>query len=82
MGPYGASLLDGSEYTGSYIHTTSEEVMNQYHRPKINALIEGGVDILAFETIPCRAEAEVLLNLLKNEYPNAKAWLSFSCKVG
>lgn len=55
--------------------------MNEYHRPKINALVEGGVDLLALETIPCKTEAEVLINLLKNEYPNVKAWLSFTCKV-
>lgn len=81
LGSYGAYLHDGSEYTGSYIQNTSIETMNEYHRPKINALIEGGVDLLAFETIPCKAEAEVLVNLLKHEYPNMKAWLSFSCKV-
>lgn len=55
--------------------------MNGYHRSKISALVEGGVDLLALETIPCRAEAEVLVNLLKREFPNVKAWLSFSCKV-
>lgn len=81
IGSYGAYLHDGSEYTGSYIQTTSVETMNEYHRPKINALIEGGVDLLAFETIPCRTEAEVLVNLLKNEYSSMNAWLSFSCKV-
>lgn len=81
MGSYGASLHDGSEYTGSYIQTTTVETMNAYHRPKISALIEGGVDLLGIETIPCKSEAEVLLNLLKNEYPNVKAWLSFTCKV-
>lgn len=81
LGAYGAHLHDGSEYTGSYIQTTSIETMNEYHRPKINALVEGGVDLLAFETIPCKTEAEVLLNLLKNEFPSTKAWLSFTCKV-
>lgn len=81
VGPYGASLHDGSEYTGSYIQTTSVETMNNYHRSKISALVDGGVDLLALETIPCKAEAEVLVNLLKREFPNVKAWLSFSCKV-
>lgn len=81
LGSYGAYLHDGSEYTGSYIQSTSVETMVEYHRPKFNALIEGGVDMLAFETIPCKAEAEVLINLLKKDYPNMKAWLTFSCKV-
>lgn len=82
VGPYGASLHDGSEYTGAYIQTTSLETMNNYHRSKISALVEGGVDLLALETIPCKAEAEVLVNLLKNEYPNVRAWVSFTCKDG
>ncbi|KAK9304623.1 hypothetical protein QLX08_004052 [Tetragonisca angustula] len=35
----------------------------------------------ALETIPCYQEAEALIELLK-EYPNVKAWLSFSCEKG
>jgi S-methylmethionine-dependent homocysteine/selenocysteine methylase len=42
--------------------------------------VEAGVDILAFETIPAQSEGEVLAELLK-EFPEQKAWLSFSCKV-
>jgi hypothetical protein len=54
--------------------------MADWHRPRIRALVEAGVDILAFETVPAQSEAEVLLGLLK-EFPEQKAWLSFSCKV-
>ncbi|XP_075981443.1 translin-associated factor X-interacting protein 1-like [Anticarsia gemmatalis] len=79
VGPYGAHLHDGSEYDGSYADKVSPETMREWHIPRINALIEAGVDILAFETLPCQKEAEVLVNLLK-EYPKMKAWLSFSCK--
>ena len=35
--------------------------------------------MLACETIPCRIEAEALVELLK-EYPQLPAWLSFSCR--
>lgn len=80
VGPYGAFLTDGSEYTGNYISTCDIEYIKKWHRPRIQALIEGGVDVLAFETIPALQEAKVLIELLK-EYPNMKAWLSFSCKV-
>ncbi|KAK7590705.1 hypothetical protein V9T40_002318 [Parthenolecanium corni] len=79
VGPYGAFLTDGSEYTGNYISTCDIEYIKKWHRPRIQALIEGGVDVLAFETIPALQEAKVLIELLK-EYPNMKAWLSFSCK--
>ena len=37
-------------------------------------------DMIAFETIPSRKEAEALAELLK-EFPNVKAWFSFSCQV-
>uniref|UniRef100_A0A1B6KMJ4 Hcy-binding domain-containing protein n=1 Tax=Graphocephala atropunctata TaxID=36148 RepID=A0A1B6KMJ4_9HEMI len=79
VGPYGAGLHDGSEYRGEYVETTSPDTIIAWHTPRIEALLDAGVDLLAIETIPALAEAEVLLNLLK-KYPKAKAWLSFSCK--
>ncbi|CAK9832854.1 Homocysteine S-methyltransferase 1 [Anthophora retusa] len=78
-GPYGASLHDGSEYSGAYGKTTSRETMIQWHRSRINALVNSGIDLLALETIPCYQEAEALVQLLR-EYPSIKAWLSFSCE--
>lgn len=81
VGPYGASLHDGSEYTGSYASTTPINTIRDWHIPRINALVEAGVDLLAIETIPCRAEAEMLAQLLKENYPSTKAWLSFSVAV-
>jgi homocysteine S-methyltransferase len=42
--------------------------------------LEAGADLLAFETIPSIKEGLALCKLL-DEYPNTKAWLSFSCKV-
>lgn len=80
VGPYGAFLHDGSEYTGNYKDSISSSILNEWHKPRISALIEGGIDLLAFETIPCEKEAVVLLSILK-EFPNMKAWLSFNCKV-
>lgn len=82
VGPYGASLHDGSEYSGSYAKTTPLEVMREWHLPRITALVEGGVDILGLETIPCKAEALMLVELLKEKFPGVKAWLSFSISVG
>ncbi|XP_076749722.1 betaine-homocysteine S-methyltransferase [Xylocopa sonorina] len=78
-GPYGASLHDGSEYTGAYGKSTPRETIIEWHKPRINALIDAGVDLFAFETIPCYQEAEAVVELLR-QYPNIKAWLSFSCK--
>lgn len=79
IGPYGSSLHDCSEYTGSYVSHVSPKEMADWHRTRIQALIEGGVDLIAFETIPAQSEAEALVELLK-EFPEQKAWLAFSCK--
>ncbi|MCM3597293.1 homocysteine S-methyltransferase [Metabacillus idriensis] len=77
IGPYGAYLADGSEYTGNY--GVTDETLEEFHRPRISALIEAGADLLAFETIPSLQEANVLSSLL-NEFPNTYAWMSFSLK--
>ena len=58
VGPYGAALADGSEYRGDYDISINE--LRQWHRPRIELLVEAGVDVLAFETIPCLAEVEAL----------------------
>ncbi|MBI1794378.1 MAG: homocysteine S-methyltransferase [Chloroflexi bacterium] len=77
VGPYGAYLADGSEYRGEYGLSQSE--LEKFHRPRIEALIAAGADILACETIPCLIEAQAIVNVLK-EFPNASAWISFSAK--
>lgn len=78
-GPYGASLHNGSEYTGEYASSVSKEFLKNWHKARIEILINGGVDLLALETIPCKIEAEALIELLK-EYPKIEAWLTFSCR--
>ena len=75
VGPYGAFLADGSEYRGNY-GLSEKELMN-FHRPRMQALIEAGADLLACETIPSLIEAQTLARLLK-EFPNITAWISFS----
>jgi homocysteine S-methyltransferase len=76
IGPYGAFLADGSEYRGDY-RLTTEQLMD-FHRPRLAILATSGADLLACETIPCLDEAHALLRVL-SEFPEARAWLSFSC---
>lgn len=57
----------------------SEEELRDWHRPRVRCLIDAGCDLLAFETIPAQKEALALLQLLR-EFPNTRAWLSFSCQ--
>ncbi|KAJ8350382.1 hypothetical protein SKAU_G00255120 [Synaphobranchus kaupii] len=79
VGPYGAFLHDGSEYSGAYEERMSKDELKAWHRPQIQCLVSAGVDLIAMETIPSLKEAEALVELL-HEFPNSKAWLSFSCK--
>ncbi len=76
VGPYGAYLADGSEYTGDY--SLSEKQYFDFHRSRMQLLNEAGVDLFAFETIPNFHEARALTDLLKLEFPNQSAWMSFS----
>lgn len=79
LGPYGACLHDGSEYHGEY--GVDDGVLRAFHRERIALLADAGGDLFAFETIPSRREAEILLDLLPG-FPGLKAWISFSCRDG
>ncbi|XP_073470562.1 uncharacterized protein [Aquarana catesbeiana] len=79
IGPYGAFLHDGSEYTGSYVKDMSIEELKNWHRVQMQCLASAGVDLFAIETIPSQKEAEALVQVLR-EFPNSKAWLSYSCQ--
>ncbi|XP_029005179.1 uncharacterized protein zgc:172121 [Betta splendens] len=81
VGPYGAFLHNGSEYTGAYAAEMSVEELKTWHRPQVDCLAAAGPDLIVFETIPSIKEAEALVELLR-EFPNSQAWLSFSCKDG
>lgn len=79
IGPYGAYLADGSEYTGHY--DIGEGDLYAFHRDRWRVLAGTEADLLACETIPSQSEARVLLRLLR-ETPGRWAWISFSCRDG
>ncbi|MFT4295527.1 MAG: homocysteine S-methyltransferase [Micropruina sp.] len=58
VGPYGATLADGSEYRGDYGLSVAQ--LRAWHRPRLEILAEAGADLLACETIPSLAETEAL----------------------
>jgi homocysteine S-methyltransferase len=78
IGPYGAVLSDGSEYTGDYGVSSAE--LFDFHRSRIAQLDTGAADILACETIPSYDEAIALRDLLADA--SSPAWISFSCRDG
>lgn len=75
VGPYGAYLADGSEYSGNY--KLDEEALMGFHQKRLHTLIEAGPDLLACETIPCLVEAKALLKLMER-YRSLEGWMSFS----
>jgi homocysteine S-methyltransferase len=76
VGPYGAFLADGSEYTGRY--GVSSARLRDFHAPRLELLAAAGPDLLAVETIPDVDEAEVLVSLLDDL--GLPAWFSFSVR--
>ncbi len=79
VGPYGAYLADGSEFTGDY--DLDEEGLREFHQERWEILAAGPADIMACETIPSLGEARVLGELF-SETKQRTGWLSFSCKDG
>jgi homocysteine S-methyltransferase len=75
LGPYGAMLHDGSEYTGDY--GVSSDVLRKFHAPRLQLFDVAGADVIALETIPSLREAEVLVDLTRAL--NTPVWISFSC---
>ncbi|MHC6625757.1 homocysteine S-methyltransferase [Streptomyces globosus] len=78
VGPYGAVLADGSEYRGRY--GLGRRELAAFHRPRIEALLDAGPDVLAVETVPDADEAEAVLDVLAET--GARAWLSYTVAGG
>lgn len=79
VGPYGAYLANGAEYTGDY--DLDETGLFEFHRDRWYALAGSGADVLACETIPSAREAMALARLIADT-PAVPAWVSFSCRDG
>jgi homocysteine S-methyltransferase len=80
VGPYGAFLADGSEYTGDYVDDVTVAELREFHRPRLHVLAEAGADVLACETLPAAAEVEALLAELADL--GAPAWISLTAVTG
>jgi len=79
VGPYGATLADGSEYSGDY--GKDGAFLEDWHGARLELLSVSGADLLAIETIPSLLEAEALLRCL-DRIDGPEAWISFSAKDG
>ena len=74
VGPYGAMLGGGEEYTGAY--TLSVEQLREFHRPRMLVLRDAGADVLALETMPQLAEVEAVV--AEVDALGVAAWLAVS----
>jgi homocysteine S-methyltransferase len=74
VGPYGATLADGSEYTGRYGLTVVQ--LREFHRERLQLLASAGPDLFAVETIPSLPEVEAICaELSRLDIP---AWVSLT----
>lgn len=78
VGPYGAVRADGGEYRGRYGLSVRE--LAAFHRPRVEALVEGEPDVLALETVPDVDEAEALLRAVDG--CGVPVWLSYTVAGG
>lgn len=78
VGPYGATLADGSEYHGNY--GVSKEFLIEFHGARLHDLLLHQPDYLAFETVPSIDELEAINQLLASDFPNVQAWVSCSAR--
>ncbi len=84
LGAYGASLADGSEYSG-YCSLDIPH-LKDFHRAKLDNFTTSAAilqaDYMAFETIPCLHEVKAIASLVA-EYPkHIDSWLSMACRSG
>ena len=78
-GCYGAYLANGSEYSGSYRLTTAE--YRDFHRSRLDILVNAGADFIAFETFPNIDEASAVAELM-HDYPDVHYWVVFTATDG
>jgi homocysteine S-methyltransferase len=81
LGPYGAALHNGAEYTGDYDCSFADLV--RFHRERIEVFARATgnqrPDLLAFETFPSLEEARAVGEAMA-PWPQLHAWFSFSCR--
>ncbi|KAJ3353198.1 Homocysteine S-methyltransferase 1 [Allomyces javanicus] len=87
LGSFGATLADGSEFTGAFAKTTTRAELAAFHADRLRAFgaeILGKVDWLAFETVPTLVEVHAILDALRDAraegLPVAPAWISVSAR--
>jgi homocysteine S-methyltransferase len=77
LGPYGAALHNGAEYTGVY--HIDHAALIAFHQRRIRAVASTNADFLLFETVPSLDEARAIVTALAG-VPDIAAAISFTCR--
>jgi homocysteine S-methyltransferase len=77
VGPYGAILAGGQEYTGDY----GDVDLEAFHTRRLRALLAAAPDCVACETLPRADEAAAIVRALER-LGAPDAWVSFACRDG
>ncbi|GLJ47879.1 hypothetical protein SUGI_1011070 [Cryptomeria japonica] len=87
VGSYGAYLADGSEYREDYGPGMTLQNLKAFHRRRVQVLADSGADLIAFdliafEAIPNKLEAQAYVELLEEDDIQVPAWFAFNSKDG
>jgi homocysteine S-methyltransferase len=79
MGPYGATVGDGSEY--SAVQHLDAAALYEFHAERMRTLAQALPDVFLFETIPTRIEALVVAEVAC-DLEFGPVWMSLACADG
>ncbi len=79
LGPYGATLGDGSEYAG--VRHLGGDALYMFHAERARSVARAGPDVIFFETIPSLHEGLAIAQVAR-ALDLQRVWLSFSCPDG
>jgi homocysteine S-methyltransferase len=78
IGPFGATLSGGAEFTGDY--DTEWRVVRDFHANRLDSVLATEPDLLAIETMPDLTEIDIILTLVAERTPDLPLWVS--CTIG
>nr|KJB23026.1 hypothetical protein B456_004G078000 [Gossypium raimondii]KJB23027.1 hypothetical protein B456_004G078000 [Gossypium raimondii]KJB23028.1 hypothetical protein B456_004G078000 [Gossypium raimondii] len=78
----GVSTNYANIINGCYGEAMTVNALKEFHRRRVQVLAEAGPDIIAFETVPNKIEAQAFAELLEEEHIKIPAWLTFNSKDG
>lgn len=80
VGPFGAWLGEGQEYSGDYSGYDQDSI-KRHHEFKIRGLLGGKPDILLIETVPSKQEVEGLVEVLNDIMDGSSTPVALSLSV-